>query len=171
MQQLAIIKYPDQKLREAAKPVKMFDADLTKLTQQMEVLMREAEGIGLAATQVGDSRRLIIVDITKGEQPLLVLVNPVITSQSKETNKHEEGCLSIPGIRADVSRPAEVTVTAFNLQGEPLTIEADEILATCLQHEIDHLDGKLFIDHLSRLRRSRLLSQYKKLLAQANEAS
>ncbi len=166
---MSIRLYPDPVLRAVAQPVAEFGLQTNDLFGRLIACMREAGGIGLAATQIGVMSRLIVVDITAGEQEPLCLANPRVVASSDEMNTHEEGCLSIPGVTAPVKRPAEVTVEALDEKGEPVTIEASELLATCLQHEIDHLDGKLFIDRVSRLRRARLLSQYRKLQAEQHE--
>lgn len=166
---LAILCYPADFLREKATlvlPTGLVAA--REFALQMLATMRKAEGVGLAAIQVGDDRRIIVIDVTGGEEEPLLLANPRIETRSKETHIQEEGCLSIPDVRAPVKRSAAVTAIAQNLtSGEEIAIAATELLAVCLQHEIDHLDGVLFIDHLSRLRRSRLLNKYKK--ARLNE--
>lgn len=155
--------YPDQILRCKAKPVLEFDSHTSALLDEMVNTMRQANGIGLAAVQVGIAKRMIVVDVTAGQNKPLRLLNPRIVSASDDMNTHEEGCLSIPGVTAPVKRPSRVVVEATDDCGEKITIEADDLLATCLQHEIDHLDGILFIDRISRLRRRRLLAQYNKL--------
>lgn len=167
LEPLKIVCYPAEVLREPAKPVSAPWAPVRAFAEQMVVTMKHAEGIGLAAPQVGKSERIIVVDVTQGEQEPLMLANPEILTSSSENKTHEEGCLSIPGVTAEVKRPASITVKAIDLVAEKeVEIEADEILAVCLQHEIDHLNGVLFIDHLSRLRRRSILDKYKKLRAE-----
>ena len=129
----------------------------------MVCAMRAAEGIGLAAPQIGRREKIIVADISHGEEPPLLLANPEVGTKSNELKVYEEGCLSLPSITAEVKRPVQVSVNALNLTtGQAQTYQAEGLLAICLQHEIDHLNGVLFIDHLSRLRRSRLLRQYRK---------
>ena len=161
--------YPQPVLRCKAEPVAEIDQDTIALLDEMVATMRKAEGIGLAAVQVGIARRVIVVDVTAGEQGPLRLINPRIVSASDELSAREEGCLSIPGVTAPVKRPARVVVEATDETGSKLTIEAEDLLATCLQHEIDHLDGILFIDHISRLRRRRVLAQYRKLQEESQQ--
>ena len=139
------------------------DAATRELARRMLATMYKHKGVGLAANQVGVLARVLVADVSEGADSPLQLANPEIVARSEQTNTHEEGCLSIPEVRAPVVRPAEVVVAALDIaSGKKVTIEADELLATCLQHEIDHLDGVLFFDHLSRLRRKRLLAAYSK---------
>jgi len=147
--------YPNTVLRKKAEEVKEIDQDLIDLARQMAETMYAAPGIGLAAPQVGESIRLIVVDVsyTQGKPDLKVLLNPEIVEREGSILM-EEGCLSIPGIRADVERSQKVLVRGLDIKGRPVEIEAEGLLAVCLQHEVDHLDGILFIDHLSRLKRS-----------------
>jgi len=152
---LKILTYPNPVLRKKAEEVKEIDQDLIDLARQMAETMYAAPGIGLAAPQVGESIRLIVVDVsyTQGKPDLKVLLNPEIVEREGSILM-EEGCLSIPGIRADVERSQKVLVRGLDIKGRPVEIEAEGLLAVCLQHEVDHLDGILFIDHLSRLKRS-----------------
>ncbi len=152
---LKILTYPNPVLRKKAEEVKEIDQDLIDLARQMAETMYAAPGIGLAAPQVGSSIRLIVVDVgyTQGRPDLKVLLNPEIVEREGSILM-EEGCLSIPGIRADVERSQRVLVRGLDIKGRPVEIEAEGLLAVCLQHEVDHLDGILFIDHLSRLKRS-----------------
>ncbi len=162
---LDLVIYPDERLREVCKPVTEFDGTLKKLLDDMAETMYEAPGIGLAAPQVGVLKRVIVVDVgdSDGQPPKLYrLVNPEIVAESGDTDS-EEGCLSIPDIRETIGRFEEVTVEAFNEAGKPVRIEAEGMLAICLQHEIDHLNGVLFIDHLSKLRRQLINSKLKRL--------
>ncbi|WP_028587539.1 peptide deformylase [Desulfocurvus vexinensis] len=151
-----LVFYPDPVLARRAEEIAEVTPELRALADDMALTMYANEGIGLAAPQVGQSVRLVVVDISgpKVRDDLRVLVNPVITARSEETVESEEGCLSVRNYRANVERAAQVTVQARTLDGQELTIEADDLLAICLQHEIDHLDGTLFIDHISRLKRS-----------------
>ena len=152
----------DPILRQETKPVAEITDDLRRLIDDMFATMHRARGIGLAAPQVGRSERVAVVDVEGGQQPL-VLVNPEIVSTSPDTDKSEEGCLSIPDVYGDVVRPARVTVRALDRDGQPFEIEADGLLARCMQHEIDHLHGKLFIDYLSILKKRGAQSQWAKV--------
>jgi peptide deformylase len=159
-----IIILPDPLLRQVSKPVAVVDADARKLWDDMLATMYAAPGIGLAAVQVGVPRRLLVVDLAKeGEEkkPLFV-ANPEIVWASEALSDYEEGCLSIPEYYDMVSRPSEVNVRYLDRQGEPQEIHATGLLATCLQHEIDHLNGVLFIDHISRLKRDRVVKKFTK---------
>ncbi len=149
-------------LRKPAEEVKEIDEELRLLIADMFETMYDAEGIGLAAPQVGLSRRVMVVDVREEGSEPLALVNPRIVEASPETDKGEEGCLSIPGISAVVERPARVVVEALDPEGRSLRIEGEGLLARCLQHEIDHLDGILFIDRLSPLKRNMLVRKWKR---------
>ena len=154
-------------LREEAAPVDTVTDELRRLIQDMFDTMYNAEGIGLAGPQVGVSRRVLVVDVTNDDESRHVhaLINPVIVESSKATDKAVEGCLSIPGIEEKVSRPVRVTIEAMSPDGDPVRIEADDLLARALQHEVDHLDGVLFLDRLSPLKRSILLKKWRKSMA------
>ena len=156
-------------LREEAAPVDTVTDELRRLIQDMFDTMYNAEGIGLAGPQVGVSRRVLVVDVTNDDESRHVhaLINPVIVESSKATDKAVEGCLSIPGIEEKVSRPVRVTVEAMSPDGDPVRIEADDLLARALQHEVDHLDGVLFLDRLSPLKRSIVLKKWRKSTANA----
>lgn len=159
-----IIILPDPLLREVSKPIERIDADLTRLIDDMLETMYDAPGIGLAAVQVAVPRRLLVIDVSKeGEdkQPL-VFINPEIIASSDARSTYEEGCLSIPDYYAEVERPALVTVKSLDRNGKEQVTEADGLLATCLQHEIDHLNGTLFIDHISRLKREMVIKKFTK---------
>lgn len=159
-----IIILPDPLLREVSKPIERVDADLSRLIDDMLETMYDAPGIGLAAIQVAVPRRLLVIDVSKdGEdkQPL-VFINPEIITASEARSTYEEGCLSIPDYYAEVERPATVTVKSLDRDGKEQVIEADGLLATCLQHEIDHLNGTLFIDHISRLKREMVIKKFTK---------
>lgn len=165
--------YPDPVLAEQAKDISEITPELKQLAEDMAETMYANEGIGLAAPQVGESCRLVVVDITGPDkrEDLRILVNPVISRRSDDTVESEEGCLSVAGYRAKVKRAAEVTVEATDLEGNPVTIEADELLAICLQHELDHLEGTLFIDHISRLKRTMYDKKVKKWIRQSEKAN
>jgi peptide deformylase len=158
--------YGDPVLRKTAAPVSVFDDGLRALVEKMVEALRNANGVGLAAPQVGVSSRVAVIDTEYGEAPPYVLVNPEIVSASDETVTEDEGCLSLPGISLDVKRPAQVSVRAQNEKGEEYTIEnASGLLAKALQHEIDHLNGILFIDHVSAVQRGLLRGKLKKISA------
>lgn len=167
-----LILLPDPKLREVSKPVERVDDDLRKFADDMLETMYDAPGIGLAAIQVGEPRRLLVLDVAEKDEPRnpQVFINPEIVERSDARNVHEEGCLSIPDYYAEVERPAEVTVDYVDLDGKKQTLKADGILATCLQHEIDHLNGVLFIDYLSKLKRDMVVRKFKKLARERTPA-
>lgn len=151
-------------LREKASPVDTVSDEIRALIRDMFETMYDAEGIGLAAPQVGISQRILVVDVAdeSEERHVHALVNPVIVESSRETGTETEGCLSIPGLEETVTRPLQVAVEALSPDGEPVRIEADGLLARALQHEVDHLDGVLFIDRLSSLKRGILLRKWRK---------
>jgi peptide deformylase len=153
-------------LRRKAEPVETFDEELKRLIADMFETMYEAEGVGLAAPQIGISRRLIVVDVNDEEQPPFALINPHIVEESVAREKGEEGCLSIPGISGPVERAARVVVEGLDAEGNTVRISGGELLARCLQHEIDHLNGVLFIDHLGPLQRAMVLKKYRRLEAE-----
>lgn len=165
MAQLPIIHAPDPRLKVKSTPVEKIDASVAKLLDDMLETMYAAPGIGLAAIQVGEPLRMLVLDVSEKDEPKnpQVFINPEIVSRSDEPNVHEEGCLSIPDYYAEVERPARVTVKYIDLEGKERLVEADGILATCLQHEIDHLNGVLFIDYLSKLKRDMVVRKFKKL--------
>lgn len=150
-------------LRQKATEVPAPGPELDRLVADMFETMYDARGIGLAAPQIGLSQRLIVVDVSEGDARPMALLNPVVAEFAGPTEKYEEGCLSIPGVSAHVERPARCVVDAVDPQGSPVRIEAEGMLARCLQHEIDHLDGILFIDRLSPIKRNMLLKKYRKL--------
>ncbi|MBD3612762.1 MAG: peptide deformylase [Hydrogenovibrio crunogenus] len=168
MDKLDIVLYPDEGLREVCKPVPEMTDELDKLIDEMFYTMYDAPGIGLAAPQVAVQQRLIVVDISETKDEPIALLNPeIIKTAGKIT--WEEGCLSIPGIYAKVDRPSDILVRGMDRDGKTIEFEANELLAVCIQHEIDHLNGKLFIDHLSGLKRTRAIQKFKKEMAeQAN---
>lgn len=159
-----LIILPDPVLRQLSKPIERVDSDLQKLADDMLETMYDAPGIGLAAIQVGVARRMLVIDVTKDdeERKPQVFINPEIVASSDERSTYEEGCLSIPDYYAEVERPATVTVKFLDREGKEQVIEADGLLATCLQHEIDHLNGVLFIDHISRLKREMVIKRFTK---------
>ncbi|MDO9145045.1 peptide deformylase [Rhodoferax sp.] len=166
---LPILCYPDPKLHTVAKPVTAVDARIKTLIADMFETMYEAKGIGLAATQVNVHERLIVMDISEGRDVPLVLINPKIIWTSPEMHLNEEGCLSVPGIYDGVQRHDAVKVEALDGEGQPHLIEADGLLAVCIQHEMDHLMGKVFVEYLSPLKRNRIKT--KMIKAQREERS
>ena len=164
---LPILCYPDPKLHKVAKPVAQVDARIKNLVIEMLETMYEAKGIGLAATQVDVHERLIVIDVSEERNAPLVLINPELTWTSAEKHINEEGCLSIPGIYDGVERFDSVHVTALDGSGKSRVIEADGMLAVCIQHEMDHLMGKVFVEYLSPLKRNRIKT--KMLKAQREE--
>jgi peptide deformylase len=161
MAKLDILEFPDPRLRLEAKPVDVFDAALERLANDMLETMYEAPGIGLAATQVNEQKRLLVIDVSEDHDSPLVLVNPELLD-SRGTEVCQEGCLSFPGVYADVERKEWVRVKAQDAAGKPFEIETDGLLAVCIQHEMDHLVGKVFVDYLSPLKRSLLLRKLEK---------
>jgi len=166
-----IVILPDKRLRQVSKPVSKIDAATKKLVEDMFETMYEAPGIGLAAIQIGEPVRIVTMDLAKKDEPKQpqVFINPELTWTSEAKNTHEEGCLSIPEYYEEVDRPAEVKIKYTDLQGEQHEIAADGLLATCIQHEIDHLNGVLFIDHISKLKRDRVIKKFTKQLKRAGE--
>ena len=161
MSALTILEYPDPRLRKVAAPVTEFDGSLVKLVRDMAETMYAAPGVGLAATQVDVHKRVIVIDVSDAKDDLLVLVNPEIVMAEGEA-ECEEGCLSVPGYYDKVTRAARITVRARNERGEPIERTADGLLAVCIQHEMDHLEGKVFVEKLSALKRARLLAKLRK---------
>jgi peptide deformylase len=164
-----ILILPDKRLRQVSKPVERIDQGIRKLVAEMFESMYDAPGIGLAAVQIGTPRRVITLDLAKKEDPKnpQVFINPEILWTSEEKATYEEGCLSIPEFYDEVERPSQVRVKYLDLKGEQHLIEANGLLATCLQHEIDHLNGILFIDHLSKLKRDRVIKKFSKAAKRA----
>ncbi len=158
---LPILEYPDPRLKKVAAPVTAFTAELVKLVRDMAETMYTAPGVGLAATQVDVHKRVIVIDTSETKDDLLVLVNPEIVAAEGES-ECEEGCLSVPGYYDTVTRAARITVRARNERGEPIERTADGLLAVCIQHEMDHLVGKVFVDYLSPLKRARLAAKQRK---------
>jgi len=162
---LPILRYPDPRLHKKAAPVANVDARIGKLAADMAETMYAAPGIGLAASQVDQHVRLIVIDISEDKSNLQVFINPELLEKSGEC-EGEEGCLSVPGIYETVTRASHVRVRALGVDGKPFELEADGLLAVCIQHEMDHLDGKVFVEYLSRLKQTRIKS---KLVKQARE--
>jgi peptide deformylase len=158
---LPILEYPDPRLKKVASPVRAFTPDIARLVRDMAETMYSAPGIGLAATQVDVHKRVIVMDISDARDALRVFVNPEILAREGEA-ECEEGCLSVPGYYDKVTRAARVRVRAQDERGKPFELDADELLAVCIQHEMDHLVGKMFVDYLSPLKRARLSSRLKK---------
>ena len=165
MSMLDIITLPDPILRQVAAPVERVDDALRRLAGDMLETMYDAPGIGLAAPQVGVSRRLIVLDVSEkdGERHPLVMINPEIVRLADERRTYEEGCLSIPDVKVEIERPAELTVRFLDRDGKLKELSADGLLATAIQHEVDHLEGRLIIDFLSRLKRDIIVRRFKKM--------
>ncbi len=162
MSLLNILQYPDAQLRTTASPVTTVDGRIATLVDNMFQTMYEAPGIGLAATQVNVHERVVVIDVSEDSDQPITLINPELLVSEGEADM-EEGCLSIPGIYEKVTRPAQVRVAAIDREGNPFELDAEGLLAVCIQHEIDHLNGKLFVDYLSTLKRNRIR---KKLIKQ-----
>src|SRR5581483_1343272 len=163
-----ILILPDKRLRQVSKPVAKIDAATRQLVEDMFETMYAAPGIGLAAIQVGEPKRVVTMDLAKKDEPKQpqVFINPEVVEKSDEKNTHEEGCLSIPEYYEEVTRPARVKVRYLDIDGKQHEVEANGLLATCIQHEIDHLNGVLFIDHISKLKRDRVIKKFTKALKQ-----
>jgi peptide deformylase len=158
---LNILHFPDPRLRQKALPIKKVDDDIRQLAHDMLETMYDAPGIGLAATQVNEQKRLIVIDVSEEKDSPLFLINPELLVTEGERD-FEEGCLSVPEAYEMVTRADKIRVRALNLQGEMFEMDADGILATCIQHEMDHLEGKLFVDYLSNLKRQRIKKRLEK---------
>jgi peptide deformylase len=166
-----IIILPDKRLRSVSKPVAAIGDDIRTLVADMFETMYEAPGIGLAAIQVGVPARVIVMDLSKREAEAepRVFINPEITWSSEEQSLYEEGCLSIPDVHEDVERPARVKIRYLDLQGKPHEEDAEGLFATCIQHEVDHVNGVLFIDHISKLKRERITKKFTKAAKKAEK--
>ena len=158
---LSILEYPDPRLKKVAAPVTAFTPEIEKLVRDMAETMYSAPGVGLAATQVDVHKRVIVIDTSDAKDTLQVFINPELLRAEGEA-ECEEGCLSVPGYYDKVTRAARVTVRARNARGEPFEVDAEGLLAVCIQHEMDHLDGKVFVEPLSPLKRARLLAKLRK---------
>ncbi|MGX4644040.1 peptide deformylase [Massilia sp. SYSU DXS3249] len=159
---LKILRYPDPRLHKVAQPVTEFGERLAKLVADMAETMYDAPGVGLAATQVDVHERVVVIDTSETHDELLVFVNPEITWASDEKQVYDEGCLSVPGIYDGVERPARVKVRAQNAKGEFFELDCEGLLAVCIQHEMDHLMGKVFVEYLSPLKRNRIKAKLQK---------
>ncbi len=159
---LNILEYPDPRLRTIAEPVSQVDAEIRELVDDMFETMYDAPGIGLAATQVDVHKRVIVMDLSEDKSEPLVFINPEFEYLTDETDVYQEGCLSVPGFFEDVQRPQRVKITALGRDGEEFEMIAQGLLAICIQHECDHLNGKLFVDYLSRLKRDRIRKKLEK---------
>jgi len=158
---LNILEYPDPRLKKVASPVSAFTPEIEKLVRDMAETMYAAPGVGLAATQVDVHRRILVIDISDTKDDLRVFINPELTAAEGEA-ECEEGCLSVPGYYDKVTRAERITVRAFDERGQPFTLDAEGLLAVCIQHEMDHLEGKVFVEKLSPLKRARLLAKLRK---------
>jgi len=167
---LEILHYPDPRLHKVAKPVVTVDDSIRVLVQNMAEIMYDAPGIGLAATQVNVHKRVVVIDVSEEKNDLRVLINPEILDKSEEQKIYEEGCLTVPDVYDEVERPATVRVRALDLSGEPYEFDAEGLLAVCVQHEIDHLNGKVFVQHLSMLKQTRLKAKLRKAEREALKA-
>jgi len=159
---LSILHYPDQRLHSVASPVRQVNAEIRKLVDDMAQTMYAAPGIGLAATQVNVHKQVIVIDVSENHDQLMALINPQILARDGVAER-EEGCLSVPGIYEKVSRAERISVTALDRDGKPFTLDAEGLLAVCIQHEIDHLQGKVFVEYLSRLKQTRIKMKMQKL--------
>ena len=159
---LTVLCYPDPRLHKVAKPVAQVDARIKKIVADMADTMYEAPGVGLAATQVDIHERIVVIDVSDEQNELMVFINPEIIWASAETKSWREGCLSVPEFYDEVERPAQIRLKALDLDGKEFEIEADGLLAVCLQHELDHLQGKVFVEYLSLLKRTRISQKMKK---------
>ena len=159
---LEILEFPDPRLRTVAKPVTVFDEQLRQLTDDMLQTMYQAPGVGLAATQVNVHKRVLVIDVSEEKNQPHIFINPQIDILADQALEWDEGCLSVPGFYETVSRPEKVRVKALDLQGQPFELEPEGLLAVCIQHEVDHLNGKLFVDYLSPLKRQRIRKKLEK---------
>lgn len=162
MARLNILEFPDPRLRKVAEPVEKVNDEIRQLCADMLETMYEAPGIGLAATQVNVHKRLLVCDVSEEGSKPLIFINPEIQNLTDELSAYDEGCLSVPGFFEEVERPSKVLVKALDQKGEAFEMEIDGLLSTCVQHEIDHLDGKLFVDYISPIKRNRIRSKLEK---------
>jgi peptide deformylase len=162
MPRLEILEFPDPRLRTKAEPVDKVDDEVKTIISNMFETMYDAKGIGLAATQVNIHSRIIVIDISEDKSEPLVFINPEVTVLDEEPDNYDEGCLSVPGFYETVERPKHVRVEALDKEGQPFTIEPEGLLAVCIQHEIDHLNGKLFVDYISPMKRNRIRKKLEK---------
>jgi len=162
MAKLKILEFPDPRLRTIAEPVDSVDENIRQLVDDMFDTMYDAPGIGLAATQVNVHKRVVTIDLSEDKSEPLALINPEYTVLDQTLEEMQEGCLSVPGFYEDVRRPQRIQVTSLDREGNPQNFEADGLLAVCIQHELDHLNGKLFVDYLSTLKRNRIRGKLEK---------
>ncbi|WP_193163437.1 peptide deformylase [Microbulbifer hainanensis] len=162
MAKLEILEFPDPRLRQVAKPVAEVTDELRQLVDDMFETMYEAPGVGLAATQVNVHQRIVVIDVSEDQSEPLVFINPQIEVLEEDIHQYDEGCLSVPGFYETVERPRKVRVKALDREGETFAMEAEGLLAVCIQHEVDHLDGKLFVDYISPLKRKRIRTKLEK---------
>lgn len=167
---LPILHYPDPRLHKKAKPVAVVDDRIRKIVRDMADTMYDAPGVGLAATQVDVHERIVVIDVSEESNTLRVLINPEITWKSDERQTYEEGCLSVPGIYDEVERAARIRFRALDIDGNAYEAEADGLFAVCVQHELDHLDGKVFVEYLSNLKQNRIKTKLKKAEREALRA-
>ncbi|MBR7003142.1 MAG: peptide deformylase [Neisseriaceae bacterium] len=165
---LDILKYPDERLHTVAAPVVEVNDDIRRIVSDMAETMYASKGIGLAATQVNIHQQIVVMDLSEERNQLRVFINAKITDKQGE-QVYEEGCLSVPGVFDKVKRAAEITVEALDENGKPFTLNADGLLAVCIQHELDHLKGKVFVEYLSRLKQNRIVAKMKKLSREKDE--
>lgn len=165
---LHILRYPDERLHTVAARVERVDNEIRQLIKDMAETMYAAPGVGLAATQVDVHKRVIVIDVSEERDQLKTFINPELVATEGES-EFEEGCLSVPGIFEKVRRADRITVRALDAEGKPFTLEADGLLAVCIQHEMDHLEGKVFVEYLSRLKQQRILKKLKKQDQRATE--
>ncbi|MGI1670720.1 MAG: peptide deformylase [Neptuniibacter sp.] len=163
MAKLTILEYPDTRLRTIAEPVETVDDEIRAVIDDMFETMYAAPGIGLAATQVNIHKQIVTIDLSEEQNEPLVMINPEFEVLDEEKDKYQEGCLSVPGFFEDVTRPQKILLKALNYEGEAYELEAEGLLAVCIQHELDHLNGKLFVDYLSMLKRNRIKSKLEKI--------
>ena len=166
---LPILRYPDQRLHTIATPVESVNGEIRKLVEDMAQTMYAAPGVGLAATQVDVHKRVIVIDTSETHDQLLVLINPVIV-ESRGVSDYEEGCLSVPGIFDKVQRAEWIRLRALNRDGQSFELDAEGLLSVCIQHEMDHLQGKVFVEYMSRLKQTRILAKLKKQEKQQRRA-
>lgn len=167
---LPILRYPDPRLHKVAQPVQVVDDRIRQLVRDMAETMYAAPGVGLAATQVDVHERVVVIDVSEDGNDLIVLINPEIIWKSEEVQVYEEGCLSVPGIYDEVERAARIRVRALNENGEPYEFDAEGLLAVCVQHELDHLLGKVFVEYLSVLKQNRIKTRLRKQEREALKA-
>ncbi len=162
MSKLQILEFPDPRLRTVAKPVTLVDAEIRELVDNMFETMYDAPGIGLAATQVNVHKRIIVIDVTEDKSEPLVFINPEVTVLDGDAEDYQEGCLSVPGFYENVTRIPHVRIKAMDKRGQAFEMEARGLLAVCIQHELDHLNGKLFVDYISPIKRTRIRKKLEK---------